>query len=176
MRKLPVLVSAVMGLALAGCGSAGPPAVNAETTQGNYRLALELPKATWQTTEEITGTETVSLVAGVGLDVYSDSEGPTQFEFDEVGGQGRSAKPAYHLDCHPYPIDTSRPITNTMTVSGGTWPEDPQYKFMSSFLANPTLHLPAGDWNVVAVANFHDGSCVGPSHTIRATVAIHVTG
>ena len=151
----------------------------AEVLEGAFDLLLELPKDTWRTDEAIDGVATLALVNGSGMDLGGSGGGILQFEFDEVNGS-RHVLPVSTSDCAPYRIERGTPMTSSLATShksGGFTADDPNAAFYRAFLADPAVHLPVGDWRITAIAMFIEGrGCSGLSHTMRATVLVHVTG
>lgn len=106
----------------------------------------------------------------------SESEVPVVgFEFAEVGGD-RLMGSFMTADCRPYTLSAVQPAVTAITKSGGWSEDDPHAAFYRAFFADPLVHLPAGDWDVTAFADFVEGhGCDGASHTIKATIRVHVT-
>lgn len=151
----------------------------AEVLEGPFQLLLEMPRDTWGTDEAFDGLATLALVRGSGLDLGGSGGGVIQFEFAEVNGS-RDVLPVSTSDCGPYRIEPATPITSSIRSthrSVGFTADDPNADFYRSFVADPIPHLPAGDWRITAIATFIEGQrCSGQSHTMRASVLVHVTG
>ncbi len=65
---------------------------------------------------------------------------------------------------------------SSIRKSGGYSGDAPPSDFNRSFLEDPVVRLPAGDWTITAVASLVDGSyCSGASYTLKAAVRVHVT-
>ncbi|MGH2512029.1 MAG: hypothetical protein ACRDGQ_05020 [Candidatus Limnocylindrales bacterium] len=197
---LIVIGAVVAAVAVIGCtvgappGSAGlplgtPAPAHAETRQGQFRLTFDLPQTDWRTTDAISGRAVLSLessggASGAGpgegsgeFDVGGSGEGLIGFEFEEVGGRHRLVEPATTADCHGYQLAVDRPIASEITKSGGYSATDPNAAFYASFLADPEVHLPAGDWKITAIASFVEGEhCDGASRRLAATILVDVTG
>jgi hypothetical protein len=168
-------------LVVVGCG-AGPAAsatARAKDSQGQFQLVLELPRTDWHMSDSITGEATLSFVGSGGADVGAPADGLIGFEFVEVGGN-RHMGPASNVACAHYQLDAGQPITSPIKKSGAFLPQDPNADFYRGFLADPVVHLPAGDWTVTAVASLIDGwpcvkSASTPPEELQATVTVHVT-
>jgi hypothetical protein len=53
---------------------------------------------------------------------------------------------------------------------------DANAAFVRAFLEGEGTHLPAGTWDITAIAGFVDGrACSGQPHKTRATVRVTVT-
>lgn len=176
------LFAVALILVVAGCGggigatppasSASPP-VHAEDQQGLFRLAFDLPHGTWRTGDAIDGVASLE-VAGGGVDLGGSGGGVIGFSFAEVGGS-RQVGPIWSADCAPYRLEPGKRMTSGITKSGAMNPSDPNADFYGSFLADPLVHLPAGEWTISAIASFVEGlGCSGRDHTMTATVQVHV--
>lgn len=151
-----------------------PPA-RAEDVEGPFRLVFELPKTTWQAGEAIEGQAGLSLVGAGAAEVGGSGLGLLGFGFLEVGGR-RHVEPAWTTDCVQYRLEAGRPILSPITKSGGFSADDPNAAFYRTFFADPRVRLPAGDWQIIAVASFVDGrGCAGQSYLLRAPILVHVT-
>jgi hypothetical protein len=178
-RLAPMLLC----LALAGCAatsalpSSSPGASEtrrAADRQGSFTLAFELPRLTWRAGEAISGTATLSLANGAA-DVSGSGSGLIGFDFAEVGGS-RHVEPAQTADCRPYRLEADRPIGSGILKSGGFYPEQPNFEFYRSFLADPIVRLPAGEWTITALARFSEGKgCTGQSRAPRALIRVTIT-
>ena len=154
--------------------SATPVAARAEASRGRYRLVFELPKSTWSAGEPITGTATLSLIGGGQADIGASGSGITGFHYQERGGR-HDVEPVLTADCTSYRVSGEAPIVEPLGKSGGFTGEDPDAAFLRSFLAGPNVLLPAGDWQVTAIADFIDGRrCQGEHYLLEAPVVIHV--
>jgi hypothetical protein len=156
--------------------AAGPAdAVTAVATQGPFRLTFTLPKAVWRTDEAIDGEARLGLAAGPDVGVGGSGAGLMGFGFAEVGGD-RLMGPASTADCRPYTLSAAQPAVTGITKSGGWSEDDPNAAFYRTFLADPLVHLPPGDWDVTATADFVEGQgCDGAPHTMTATIRVQVT-
>jgi hypothetical protein len=155
--------------------SSGPgptPISHAEDVQGSFRLVFDLPKGSWTTGEAIDGVATLTVVGPSGVDVRGSGGGLIGFTFTEVGGT-RRVDPVWAGDCGPYRLDSgfSTHIKKSGVVDGTKSDAD----FIGSFLADPEVHLPAGDWTISAVAWFTEGTTYrGQEHQMTATALVHV--
>lgn len=181
MRRL---LAFALCLVVSGCGNAPAPGTSApgptlvqhaESLQGPFRLVFELPRGSWQSGDAIDGLAALSVVNGPGVDLGGSGGGVLGFAFAEVGGT-RHVDPVSSADCAPYRLEPGDPITSTVKKSGAFSADQPDAAFYSSFFADPLVHLPAGDWNISAVAEFVEGTgCTGLSHTMTATILVHIT-
>ncbi|HEX3266099.1 MAG TPA: hypothetical protein VHR16_10560 [Candidatus Limnocylindrales bacterium] len=178
VAQIGVVVLVVV--AAIGCGSGNTTPANVTpdpqtgtAIDGRYELKFTVDRTTLKPGDNISGTAELWLKAG-GSGVLS---GPSQlfaFEFVEVGGQQRAVAPAVDSDCSPHQLGQDRPLTSPIYRSGapGTGANG---DFVSQFLQGETINLPAGTWDISAVAGFFDGrSCGGLRHTIRSTIRVQV--
>ena len=166
----PVLIGYRVPL-LAWCSGGCPSSLS---TEGVYKLELVLPHLSWKVGEPISGTAILSVTNSLPTKVAGAAE-LIAFAFDEVGGT-RHVAPAWDQSCVQYPLDPATPRTVALGKSGVIEGTEPDVDFLRSFFADPQIHLPAGTWDVTAIASFSEGGCGAPTHTIEATVRIHVTG
>jgi hypothetical protein len=150
------------------------PEPTAQASVGSYTLTFELTKGAWAASETIEGTASLSY-SGVGSHNLSGSgSGLLGFGFSEVGGS-RNMGPAFTLDCRPYEIGPDEPISSPIRMNGAWSLDDPNGPLYMSVIREPKL--PAGDWDLYAVASFIEGQgCVGEEQELTATIRIHVTG
>ncbi len=167
---VPVLIGYRVPL-LAWCSGGCP---SSASTDGVYKLELVLPRLTWNVGDPISGTAILSLTDSQPRTVYGSGE-LIAFTFDEVGGN-RRAGPLWDLSCSTHPLDPASPTSIDLYKSGSSDTSQPDADFLRSFLADPQIHLPAGTWDITAIADFNAAGCSGAWQTIKATVRIHVTG
>ena len=74
-------------------------------------------------------------------------------------------------------LDPASPLGVSLFKQGAIDPSGADADFQRSFVADPDIHLPAGPWDITAIASFNDGpGCTGPSHTLKTTLRVTVTG
>jgi hypothetical protein len=143
--------------------------------KGRFEVRFTVDRSTLRTGDNITGTAELWLKAG-GSGVLSGSSDLFAFEFMEVGGQQRAVAPVVSTDCSPHQVGSDRPLTSPIVKSGGVAAGNANADFVRQFLEGREIHLPAGTWDITAVAGFVDGrSCSGLPHAIRATVRVTVS-
>lgn len=147
----------------------------AEDIEGRFRLTLTLPRTTWASDEHITGEAVLALIDGDLAELSVAGNGPLEFVFTEIGGR-REMGPAWDTVCDSARLTADIPIAGPIRKSGGYGEGEPDADFYRSFFTDPLVRLPAGDWDITAIAEFIDGrGCVGTDHSMRATVRVHVT-
>jgi hypothetical protein len=157
-------------------GSPEPANGTAEDVDGRFRLTFTLPRATWASGESITGEAALALLEGDPAELGVAGNGPIEFMFQEVGGR-REIGPAWDTVCASAGLASDSPITRPIRKSGGYANDQPDADFYRSFFADPLVRLPAGDWDISAIAEFFDGRDCGAAdhHSMRATLRVHVT-
>jgi hypothetical protein len=179
VRHLAFLIAALL-VAACGPGTTTPADVTpdpaaATATSGRFSLSLTVDRTTLRTGDNISGRADLTMIAGT-TGVLS---GPTEivaFEFIEIGGQQRRVLPANRDMCAPHQLGSDSPLTTEMYKSGGFSDADPNAGFVRDFLQGPEIRLPAGEWDISAIATFSEGrDCAAQPHAIRATVRVHVT-
>jgi len=183
-RRIAAVLLAATVLGCAGPVSTGTPdptvqpatapASASASTQGNYKLELVLPRLTWNAGDPLSGTAILSLTDSLPTNVAGAAQ-LIAFAFDEVGGN-RHVTPGWDQSCVQYPLDQATPQSVALYKSGVFEGNEPDADFLRSFFADPAIHLPSGTWDITAIASFSEGGCAAPTHTIEATVRIHVTG
>lgn len=164
----PVLIG--YRVPLPGWCSGGCP--SSVAIDGSYRLELVLPRLTWNAGDPISGTAILSLTDGQPAKV-AGAAALIGFAYDEVGGV-RHVAPIWDQSCVLYPLDPATPQSVALDKSGAVQGNEPDADFLRTFLADPEIHLPAGTWDISAIASFSETGCAGPNKTMTATVRIHV--
>ena len=173
---------ALVALAVVGCGPSTttpadvtPDPRTAITPAGRFEVRFTVDRTTLRTGDNIAGTAELWLKAG-GSGLLSGSSDLFAFEFVEVGGQNRAVAPVVSSDCSPHQVGADQPLTSPIVKSGAVVDGNPQAAFVRQFLEGPEIHLPAGTWDITAVAGFVDGrSCSGLPYAIRATIRVTVS-
>jgi hypothetical protein len=163
------------------CGPSGvtPPDVSpdpatASMTIGRFVLDFTIDRTTVRPKDTITGLAKVSLLGPTGATV-SGSSTMFGFEFFEIGGSNRHVVPVFDADCAPHRLTANGPLESPILVTGSAPQGDPNAAWYREFLAAAKVHLPIGDWDVIASASFFDGqNCAGQHVDLRATVRVHV--
>lgn len=151
-------------------------AVHALATDGPFRLDFTLSSSTYRTTDSIEGQATLSVTDGRNRALYGGG-GIIIFSYAEVGGT-RHMDGSRTLLCGRFTLQAAHPLTQVLTVSGGWDPADPNAAFYRVFFADPQIQLPAGTWEITALATFSEGEALGcgsTKHDITATIRLTVT-
>jgi hypothetical protein len=178
-----VAVTAVVVLATAGCGSSNTTAADVtpdpqtvSAIDGRFEVRFTVNRTTLKPGDNISGTAELWLKAG-GSGVISGSSSLFSFEFVEVGGLQRSIAPVLPGDCSPHQLGATTPLTSGIVKSGAMDGIGANADFRKQFLQGETINLPAGTWDITAVAGFFEGrSCQGLPHSVRSTVRVTVDG
>ena len=166
-------------MAACGPGTTTPANVvpdprTATAVDGRFEVRFTVDRTTLRTEDDIIGTAELWLKAG-GSGVLTGPSEVFAFEFSEVGGQHRVVAPVTSADCSPHQVGQDRPLTSPIVKSGGTT-GGVHDAFVQEFLRGDETYLPAGEWDITAVAGFYEGrSCQGLKHAIRATVRVKVS-
>lgn len=180
-RWITLLVVPLVAFASIACSSTTTPndvppdPVTASAIDGRFELRFTVDRTTLKTGDNISGTAELWLKAG-GSGTMSGSTDLFGFEFVEVGGQQRAVTPVLSADCSPHQLGTDHPLTSPIAKSGGVQAGNANAEFVRQFLEADGIRLPAGQWDITAIAGFIEGrACAGLPHTIRATVRVTVT-
>lgn len=153
-----------------------PDPQTATALDGRFEVRFTVDRTTLRTGDNISGTAELWLKAG-GSGVLSGSSDLFGFEFVEVGGQQRAVAPVLSSDCSPHQVGAATPLRSPIVKSGGVVDGSANAAFVRQFLEGTEIHLPAGQWDITAVAGFFDArACSGLAHQIRATVRVTVNG
>ena len=177
---LGILVLVAVLSAACGPGTTTPADVTPDpqtvtTPVGRFEVRFTVDRTTLRTGDDITGTAELWLKAGTS-GVLSGSSDLFSFEFMEVGGQSRAVAPVVSTDCSPHQVGSDRPLTSPVVKSGRVIEGNANADFLRQFLEGQEIHLPAGMWDITAVAGFMDGrACSGLPYAIRATLRVTVS-
>jgi hypothetical protein len=173
MRRL--LGTVALALAVAACTSAAAPAApaHASKTSGDYRLDLDLPKTVWQAAEPISGTATLANTSATPIALYGSGSGPLVFSYKDVA-TGRTIEGVSTADCGgPTMLDSSKPITASLSRSGAFQPGNPDDAWREAFIERGVL--PAGTWEIRVEAQFAVAAgCGGRGSKLQTSVQIEV--
>ena len=165
---------------MAACGSPPPSSLpgvpaHAETRDGRFLLAFDLPKDTYAANEPIDGVATLALDGGAEVPYGASGGGAFGFGLAEIGGP-RTMGGLMSADCRPGLLVPGTPLTSPMTKSGAFSEDDPLAPFYRAFLADPLFRLPAGDWKLTAYATFvEQRDCSGVQHDMTVAITVHIT-
>jgi hypothetical protein len=153
-------------------GSAAP--TRAEVAGGQFRLEFELDSATWRADEPITGSARLERL-GAGDVISGSGGGPIAFNYVEVDGT-RHVDYEMTADCARHALTRETSIVEPLSKSGGWSRDDPDADFYRQFMLGPDIRLPAGLWEITAVAVFNDGpDCASPQDNLAATLRVTIT-
>ena len=176
------LACLAMGAMAIGCGPSTttpadvtPDPRTVSALDGRFEVRFTVDRTTLRTGDTISGRAELWLKAG-GSGALSGSSDIFGFEFVEVGGQNRAVAPVLSGDCSPHQVGADAPLTSPIVKSGNVIEGNANAEFTKQFLEGPEVHLPAGTWDITAVAGFVDGrACSGLPHAIRSTVRVTVS-
>jgi hypothetical protein len=171
------IVAIVVGaLAFTQRPNAGGP-VTGVATDGPFRLTISIPHASYPVGTAITGiTASLEYTGPAGSISISHAKQLLGFAVASEDGRHRT-EPAWAQSCGRSELSGKAPASAAFVKSGGYFPEASDYPWLQTYFGNPSLVLDRGRWTITAVAQFDEGDCGGrPSHDIRASAAIDVTG
>ena len=146
----------------------------ASSTEGDYRLEFSVPHLGWKTGDAISGQADLELVGSLPTTVSGAGE-LIIYSFSEVGGT-REYGPLSLLDCGPIPLDPATPLGVALYKQGAVTASGGDADFQRAFMADPQVHLPAGTWDITAIADFNEGAdCTGVRHTITTSLRVTVS-
>lgn len=186
-RLVLAAVATIFGVSVAGCGatpSSSPsadaipvpssgPIARAEASQGPYRLVFELEAAAFAVDEPIDGRAWLEVAGGAPVELRASGSGLVLFELREIGGTRGMG--GWTADCRRYEV-AGRTEPVAIKKSGGYSTDDPDAAWYIGFFNDPLLRLPAGRWELTALADFTEGECGGPRVELRAPITITVGG
>jgi hypothetical protein len=153
-----------------------PPAARAEAVRDGFRLVLEMESTTVPAGTPIGGWATLELAETEtrGVSLVVPAGGPFAFRLQEVGGPGR-VEPSWSTDCdHNYGLGPASPLLAPLSHTGWFDPRDHDAD-LREFLEDREVVLPAGEWDVTAIAVYHLGmDCSGPGQRLEATIRVTV--
>jgi hypothetical protein len=172
-----LVVGACDGSSAPSPATASPdgPAQRVSDVQGAFQLTFELPRTTFRAGEPIDGLATLGVIGDGAIAFGSSGGGPFVFDFAEIEG-GRHVGGVMDGACAAYRLEPGRPMTSEITKSGAFSAEDPEAAFYRTFLSDPVVSLPAGDWRITAAAALVEGKgCSGASRNLAAPITVRVT-
>lgn len=142
--------------------------------EGPYRLTFVVANTILAANEPIEGEAQLELRLGELAKLSGSGGGPLAFEFVEVAGD-RRVIPAWTADCAVHELRAGQPMTSAIKKSG-SWSDDgPNADFYRAFFQGPDVRLPAGDWEITAIALFAEGlGCGGRSQELRTPIRVTV--
>jgi hypothetical protein len=179
---LAVLLTACSGPKPSAAPTASPSiaaspsvaAATAEDGEGPFRLVFTLPKTTWSAGDSIDGQSRLEFSGVAPVTIVGSAGGVLGFSFAEVDGR-RQMGPAWDTACAIHAIAPDKPIVSPITKSGGYGDDQPDAAFYRAFFTDPLVHLPAGEWDITAAAEFVERECGGPPHSRQASIRVRVT-
>jgi hypothetical protein len=171
-----VLVMLMAALALGNRGPAvGGPVVGV-ATDGPFKLTITVPHGRYGAGDSITGI-TASLDYTGTAKAVSISHAAELIGFAVASGDGRHrTEPSWAQSCVRSELSGMAPATAAFAKTGGYYPEESDYPWLSAYFSSPSLVLDPGQWTITAIAEFSDDGCGGTAHQIRASAEVSVGG
>jgi hypothetical protein len=153
-----------------------PKAVGQVVEDAQFRLVIRIPSDIVRASESVLVTTELtylgpedSVVVGI---VFTQ---PVYFGLEQVGGDLIADGPVTFMDCHQVTLDARVATGIPYVKPSGYSMDDPNADFWKSYLGEPLLRLPPGQWRVTA--NLHgttNGRCAGPWHDLVASATFFV--
>jgi hypothetical protein len=125
-RVLRLCLAGALCLLSVGCGAGAT--TQAGATQGQFRLAFELPRSEWRASDSITGEATLSYLGPGSTSIAASGGGPIGFNFKEIGGT-RHMDWMWLQSLVFFQLSATEPITSSLKKSVGWLPDDPNAAF-----------------------------------------------
>lgn len=154
--------------------AAAPGPVTVSVTRDGYRLVLTMPTTTVPGSEPVTGEAVLTTVDGREADIAGSGGGVIGFAYREIGGT-RSMDGPMTADCAPHRIPAGAGLHRALYPSAAWTEDDPNAAFYRAFTQNPEIRLPAGAWQITAVAVFMGAGCTKPQHVLEVSTVVVVT-
>jgi hypothetical protein len=169
-----VLVALIAALALGSRAPAvGGPVVGV-ATDGPFKLTITVPHARYSSDQSITGvTASLEYAGQHAVQINHAAGGPLAFAVASADGR-HETQPTWDLACARSTLTPGNPATAGYAKTGGYFPEESDYPWLSAFFSSPSLILDSGRWTITVIAEFSEGGCGGTAHEIRASVVIGV--
>ena len=163
--------------ALAGCGdqsASSDGAVRAEDRDSGFLLAISTPHLVWGANQPIAVSAELSYLGPKSVAVSGAGPGP-HVRFEVIGLTGtRRMDAAWRLACVTWQM-TNVPLGVPFNKSVAYSPDEPDAAFYQAYFDDPEFRLPAGRWQVSAVAPpFAVGGCSGENVDLRAGFTLTV--
>ena len=170
----PDIVADLVGYRVPLSGWCSGTCPSASTTDGPFRLELVLPRLDWKKDEPMSGMAILSFDGSAPTTIYGAGASVVTFAYAEVGGT-RKVDPVWTADRAWHALDPATPINADLSKSGAMPDAGPDADFLRAFLTGPDVRLPAGTWDITALAIFTEGGeRVGGEHSMNATVRVTV--
>jgi hypothetical protein len=115
---------------------------------------------------------------GASTVIGTAGSGPVAFGVRQLDGT-LQLQPAVRADCRDVTVSREEMLDIPFVKSGGVPDLPPALNaFAQKYFADPVLHLPIGNWEIYAEANYVPGGCDNPSgdqRYTRASVVVTVT-
>lgn len=145
LRRLGLLVVPVL---LAGCAGSAQPI----SRSGNYQLTLSTDATQYAPSQPIAAVAELAYLGSEDhVEVGNLWPGVIGFGLRQLDGTVR-VDPAWHFQCLPFELRRDRPRRQSFNKSGLAG-DASNASFYSSFFADSQLRLPAGRWELYAMAD-----------------------
>ncbi len=172
--------SEILGPSMPIASSSGEPIsappVTATVEQSGFRVTLRAAQGRYRAGQPIDiSADLISLLPDDPVSVWGPSTpGPIGFSVVQIGGP-LAMNEGGTTDCKRFTLRANFPTTFPFTKAGGGWDtSDPYAAYYSEYFHDPGLHLPAGEWKVVATAWFGVGGDSCPAELLQFSASITI--
>lgn len=164
MRWPVIIAIAVAGVSVA-CSSqesdtpgASPISVRAEAK--GFVLEVSVPGGPLSSSDEIRlPTRLTWMGAAPNASIWGSGMGPVSFVLTEVGGRRRTMGGVMSADCSQREFARGVAADVPFQKAGAYSENDPDAAFYRDYYADPSLHLPVGDWQLQVSASGYLAMC-----------------
>lgn len=152
-----------------------PTQASARSPDGSFELTLRAERDRYRSDEAIAIAATWTYLGPAEtIEITGSGGGIVGFGLREIGGR-RQLQAARTADCRIYRFTRGQPTAQPYVKSGGFSPDtDPDAAFWADFFKDGELRLPAGRWEISAVADYLGAGCTLPSVTVTASVTLTI--
>jgi len=155
-----VVLSAI--LIIAEVGRLGPFAENPAPSDSGpvsntardaaFAVQMSLPRSVYHVGEAIEVATTATYVGSAPtVRAYSEWDSLVVFSLEQLDGPRDMLDVVSDLMCREVDLGRDQPIDVPFLKNGGYSATDPQAAFWKQYFADRELHLPAGQWRIVAM-------------------------
>lgn len=151
-------------------GDPAPPV--GEGSDALFSLSIQADRSRYAADEPIEIATTLRFLGDARTTVTSSGGGLISFDIEQLDGPV-DVEAARTADCVQYEYRPGDTESVEYQKSGGYSADDPMADFWRRFFADPALRLPAGEYRIIASADYGAPEC-GDARTVEATIVIVV--
>lgn len=170
----------IVGLSLAACGSADPPAdlplSNVAEADG-FTLDVTVDDPVVLSGDQITLEASLAFNGPGNATLSGSGAGPVAFSVTRPSDGLTSGGPAWTGDCVRLEFAAGDAKRYPFEKSGGYSEDEPNAGFLREYFSQPELRLPVGRWRIDVIAVGAMGEdCSGPTLNLETWIEVEVTG